>query len=132
MEWKEISVLIEPEAVEAAADLFYRLGSGGVVIEDPELLRSMAKSGVWDAYELDDECLTQAHPIVKGYLPVNEQLPAKLEELRTELAEIMARLGKIKCDVSMLTMNEEDWANSWKAYFKPLKSEELVLSSGNL
>ena len=39
MKWKEISVLTEGICVEAIAGIFHRLGSGGVVIEDPQAAR---------------------------------------------------------------------------------------------
>lgn len=121
MEWQEICVKTDPEAVEAVANVFYSLGSGGVVIEDPSELQRMAQSGQWDAFELPEESLTMTHPLVKGYLPFNEELPRKLEELTTELAEIMTRLGKEPCALTIKLVQEEDWANSWKVYFKPLK-----------
>ena len=35
MKWKEVSVLTEGACAEAVASIFHRLGSGGVVIEDP-------------------------------------------------------------------------------------------------
>lgn len=128
MDWQEICVKTEPEAVEAVADVFYRLGSGGVVIEDPSELRRMAQSGEWDAFELAEESLAMTLPQVKGYLPSNEEFLGKMEELTTELAEIMTRLGKEPCCLSIKPVNEEDWANSWKVYFKPMKiGERLVV-----
>lgn len=127
MEWQEISISTVPEAVEAVADIFYELGSNGVVIEDPELLRTMAGSGQWDAYELPEELLNRSLTLVKGYLPVDGRLPEKLEELRAEVAEVMSRLGQPMPEISLTALNEEDWANSWKAYFKPLKIGERVV-----
>jgi len=128
MDWQEISVSTQPEAVEAVSDLFHRLGAGGVVIEDPDILLRMTQSGQWDAYELPQKRLEQLQPVVKGYLPVNEELPEKQEELKTGLAQIALRLCQEPYRVDLITINEEDWANSWKAYFKPLKiSEKLVI-----
>lgn len=142
MKWQEICVRTEPEAVEAVAEVFFRLGSGGVVIEDPSEVRRMAQSGQWDAFELPDESLTRICPQVKGYLPFNEELAGKMEDLEAELAEIMTRLGKEPCCLSIKAVQEEDWANSWKAYFKPLRIgqrlvvrpswEEYVAESGDL
>lgn len=128
MDWQEISVATEEQAVEAVADLFYQLGSGGVVIEDPKLVEQMAASGQWDACELPEGVLKLRQPIVKGYLALNEELPGKLEELYSELDEIAMRIGGEPGKVSLRLVNQEDWANSWKAYFKPLKiGERLVI-----
>ncbi|HHZ17591.1 MAG TPA: 50S ribosomal protein L11 methyltransferase [Clostridia bacterium] len=122
MKWQEIAVVALPETVEAVAECFYELGSGGVVIEDPALIKTKIEEGQWDAFELPEEILEQNFPVVKGYLPVNEELPGKLEELKNGLEAILARLGKkAPGGVKLAILDEEDWANSWKAFFKPLK-----------
>lgn len=128
MEWQEIAVIALPEAVEAVAQCFYELGSGGVVIEDPALLKTRINEGKWDAFELPEEILQRSFPVVKGYLPVNEELPAKMEELKNGIEEILARLGEESPGAMKLTiLQEEDWANSWKVYFKPLKLGNKVV-----
>lgn len=108
MEWQEISVKTESEAVEAIAEVFYRLGAGGVVIEDK------------DTHKVP-------YSVVKGYLPVNQELPGKLDELKDEIAEIAGRMGKDPYEVAQVTVNEEDWANSWKKYFKPLRIGKSIV-----
>ena len=121
MEWQEITVITGPDAVEAVAQCFYQVGSGGVVIEDSALLKTKINEGKWDAFEFPEEMLQRSFPVVKGYLPVNEELPPKLEELKRGIEEIMARLGQAPGTITLATVQEEDWANSWKAYFKPFK-----------
>ena len=121
MEWQEITVITVSEAVEAVAECFYQVGSGGVVIEDPELLKTKISEGNWDAFELPEERLYQSSPVVKGYLPINDSLPQKLEQLKLRIEEIMARLGEKNSEIRLAIVQEEDWANSWKVYFKPIK-----------
>ncbi|MGI6144680.1 MAG: 50S ribosomal protein L11 methyltransferase [Clostridia bacterium] len=121
MEWQEITVITVSEAVEAVAECFYQVGSGGVVIEDPELLKTKISEGNWDAFELPEERLYQSSPVVKGYLPINDSLPQKLEQLKLGIEEIMARLGEKNSEIRLAIVQEEDWANSWKVYFKPIK-----------
>jgi len=121
MEWQEITVATVSEAVEAVAECFYQAGSNGVVIEDPEQLKTKIREGSWDAFELPEEALQQPSPVVKGYLPINDRLPKKIEQLKLGIEEIMARLGEKVGEISLAIVQEEDWANSWKVYFKPLK-----------
>lgn len=128
MNWQEVSVKTTPEAIEAVSDFFCLLGSGGVIIEDPDDLRRMAQSGQWDAFEFPEERVKRTDPVIKGYLPVNTELPGKLEELQAGLAEIASRLGQASYQTNAVTVCDEDWANSWKAYFKPVKiSDRLVI-----
>lgn len=127
MQWQEISVKTQPPAIEAVADAFYGLGAAGVVIEDPEALLKMSQSGLWDAFEFPEHALTPSAPLVKGYLPSDEELPVKLEQLKNELAEIALRSGHAPYEFSLVALDEEDWANSWKSYFKPLKIGEKIV-----
>lgn len=108
MEWQEITIKTGNEAVEAIASVFHQLGAGGVVVEDA------------DTHKLP-------YALVKGYLPVDAHLSGKLDELKDELAEIARRLGKKPYEIGRLVVDEEDWANSWKKYFKPLKIGHIVI-----
>jgi ribosomal protein L11 methyltransferase len=128
MDWQEISVETSKEAVEATAELFNELGSGGVIIEDPELLFQMTASGRWDDFELSPEELKRHFCVIRGYLPINALLAAKYEELKIGINEIAVRLQQEPGRLVLKKVNEEDWANSWKAYFKPLKiGQRLVV-----
>jgi len=49
MKWKEVSVLTEGVCVEAVADLFSSMGSGGVIIEDPQAARKYLKKDKWES-----------------------------------------------------------------------------------
>lgn len=113
MDWLEITVVTEKEAVEAVADLFFCLGSGGVIIEDPEELQRVANSGEWDAFELPEESLQMTRPQVKGYLPCNEELPQKIEELTNELTEIMFRIGQEPCEILSYLIYLEHFGTQW-------------------
>lgn len=121
MEWMEVCVASESVTVEAIADTFNNFGSGGVVIEDSSELRDLAESGKWDAFELPKEAFKETLPVIKGYLPFNDGYEAKLEMLKTAVAEITVRMDTQPAKISTKIVNQEDWANSWKKYFKPLR-----------
>lgn len=127
MKWQEITVATVPDAVEAVAECFFQVGSGGVVIEDPELLQTKIQEDCWDAFELPEEGLQRLFPQVKGYLPVNDDLPGKLEQLKLAIEEIMTRLRKESGQISLAIVQDEDWANSWKVYYKPLKIGKRIV-----
>lgn len=127
MRWQEITVKTQEEAVEAIADLYYSLGSGGVIIDDPKLLKNMAESGKWDAYELPEDKLFQEYYMVKGYLPLDDTLSEKIEALKVGILEIASRLTINIPEISYETVKEEDWANSWKAFFKPIRLGERIV-----
>jgi len=121
MDWLEVKVATEQGAIEGIANIFHELGAGGVVIEDPQLIAMYAQGGQWDAHEFSEDILTREEVVVKGYLPMDQFLMQKLEELKQELEYLQVRMEDIPIELTVAEVQEEDWANSWKAYFKPEK-----------
>jgi len=114
MQWIEAKVTFTDDnqlpIVDLIADAFYSLNAKGVVIDDP--LLEPGESWAPDAVERPDR------PAVTGYLPVDDQL----ESRRLGLEQNMARLaGAYGFDYSIhyKAIDEEDWAESWKAFFWP-------------
>ena len=105
--WLELSVVSEPEAADAVAEVFGRWGRG-VAIDQP-VLQSPDGDGGW----VDP---TQ-NVVVKTYLPVDE----KVEEHRQLLEEAAWHLGRLRHVEPLQTrvLAEEDWAHAWKKFFHP-------------
>jgi ribosomal protein L11 methyltransferase len=121
MKWAEISIQTTHEATEAVADIFHSLGASGVVIEDPELINSYRRSGTWDYCDIpeieDTETVT-----VKAYLPVDDTLDDKLRLFEEKTNQLIHHdIDKGSGLISWREVQEEDWANSWKDYFYPMR-----------
>lgn len=127
MDWLEVKITTEQSAIEGVANIFHELGAGGVVIEDPQLIAMYAKGGDWDAHEFSEDILAQEEVVVKGYLPLDEFLLKKFEELKQELGYLEMRIENVPIELTVAEVQEEDWANSWKAYFKPEKIGEKTV-----
>ncbi|MEW6623576.1 MAG: 50S ribosomal protein L11 methyltransferase [Bacillota bacterium] len=129
MHWQEIAVTTTEIMEEAVVNLFYEIGAAGVVIEDPNLINRHIADDVWDAYEFPQKILETEHVVVKGYLPVNEQLPLLLEQFNGALAALSSFFEDYFAQVQLLRVKEQDWANSWKDYYKPFRiSNRIVVS----
>ncbi|AFM01936.1 MULTISPECIES: 50S ribosomal protein L11 methyltransferase [Desulfitobacterium] len=126
MNWREIAVTVSSAGEEAVADLFYQLGCPGVSVEDPELLRSYVESGNWDYHDFGEIALTGTS-VVKGYFCEDHELQSKLQRLDEGLKEVLHCFPEWVLQVKGLTVQEEDWATSWKAYFKPVRIGERFL-----
>ena len=88
-------------AVDILADLFYRLGVKGVVIHE-----AVADPG-------------GRMPVsVTGYLPENESIVENRSRLEAA-ANVLSVPGISACAVTYTAVDEEDWADSWKAHFYP-------------
>ncbi|MDP8921566.1 MAG: 50S ribosomal protein L11 methyltransferase [Chloroflexota bacterium] len=105
--WLELSVVAEPEAADAVAEVFGRWGRG-VAIDQPVRQAPDGDGGWVDATQ---------NVVVKTYLPVDEQA----EEHRRLLEEAAWHLGRLRHVEPLQTrvLAEEDWAHAWKKFFHP-------------
>lgn len=127
MKWAEISIQTTHEAAEMVANIFHDLGSSGVVIEDPELVNSYLRSGRWDYSDIPEEVNTEI-VVVKGYLPADEHLDAKLGQFEEEIQQLVSYgIDKGSGITECREVMEEDWASSWKAFFHPIKVGERIV-----
>lgn len=117
MDWLEVAVQVPPEGVELVADIFQEMGTGGVVIEDPAVILRYAAAAEPDEWGVGTPSPGERRPVVKGYLASGAELAGRLEALRAALnsLELTPAPELRTCHVA-----EEDWANCWKAYYKPV------------
>jgi ribosomal protein L11 methyltransferase len=105
--WLELSVLAEPEAVEAITELFGRYGyNQGVVIEEAVL------PGPDGGAVVDSQALVT----VRTYIPASPEARAGLTKLEEGLF-YLGRLRRIE-PLQVSERREEDWANAWKEFYQ--------------
>ncbi len=127
MEWTEVSFRTSHEAVDAVSSLFEEAGASGTVIEDPALINEYIHSGLWDYTDIPEQKETSV-VTVKAYLAADDALDDKLASLRAGLDAIAARGVDTKpAEFFTARVQDEDWANSWKAYFHTDKVGERVV-----
>ena len=77
--------------------------------------------------DLIDESILNADKTIASvsvYLPAERSVPECIAFLRERFQQVNLTDAKIET----VGVNEEDWANSWKAYYKPIKiGERLVI-----
>lgn len=105
--WLELSSVSEPEAADAVAEVFGRIGRG-VAIDQPVKLAADQDGGWIDPDQ---------NVVVKTYIPVDEEA----EEKRRLLEEAAWHLGRLRHvePLQVKVIAEEDWASSWKRFFFP-------------
>lgn len=120
MDWIEIKMEVQDRAaVDGISNMLAEMGTGGVMIEDSKAIADYADSGLWDAHEFSDELLQRKEIYIKSYLPQDENLMNRIEQIIIELNEIEIRMDMGPTRVTYKPVQEEDWANAWKVYFKP-------------
>ena len=125
MEYNKISMFTTLEGLDI---LFARLVMADIDFietQDPrDVEEVMQDSMYWDY--IDDDTLELAkRPCVRVYL---DQTNKGREEYKRVMEVIEdAKAEGIPVELEFEGMKEEDWANNWKQYFKPLKVGEKII-----
>lgn len=129
MKWIEVSVKTTTAAVEAVANVLYDAGVNGVAIEDPRDLQLLAQGD--DAWELVDDTLIDSYyegAVVKGYIPDSPEVAGQVDLIKKAVDLLPACGLDIGAgEVTMQPIDEEDWSEEWKKYFKPQKPGEKIV-----
>ena len=123
MKWIEAKFEIhgrhDEQVTDLIASVFYDLGLTGVVIEDPEL--TPAEGWAEDVIDLPDR------PAVTGYLPASTSGHERLARLYQQQKRL-SQDHDFDIELKYREIDEEDWAESWKIFFKPVKvSRDLII-----
>jgi len=114
MNWIELSVEVDPEAVEPVSELFARVGYNGGVVVEQSLLPQDGEPEVWSELGPPEIDPTRAVS-VRTYLPDDGQAAG----VTRQVEEALWHLGRMR-DIGPLNVREckeEDWANAWKAFY---------------
>lgn len=133
MEWTEVNIYTTTDGIELLCSKLEDIGIKGFAIRDSadfnEFLEN--KNGQWDYIDEDLMGLSECETCVTVYLPSNSQGVDMLSAIRTMLLamkqdETDNLYGRLEAELS--SIREEDWANNWKQYFKPIRiGEKLVI-----
>ena len=133
MKWIELSIYTTHEGIEPVSGRLELLGVPGVMVIDKEDFDDFVENNL-RAWDMVDEELFEKHhcaeTCVRAYvsqIPENEEL---LAAIRASMAELKAydkesAFGRLEIRTDVL--EEEDWQNGWKQYYKPLRIGSRVL-----
>lgn len=127
--WIEVRVITKSEALEPISGIFYSLDCKGVAIEDPnDILGREQGPLTWDFADINVLEHKGKVAVVKAYFAEEDNIEEVLSYVNdriNELKEMGLDLGDAK--VEHEKMHEEDWANTWKQYYKPSKVGEKIV-----
>lgn len=127
--WIEVRVITKSETLEPVSGIFYSLDCKGVAIEDPEDILGREQGPLtWDFADINVLEHKGKVAVVKAYFAEEdniEEILGYVNEKLVELKEMGIDLGEAK--VEHEKMYEEDWANTWKQYYKPSKVGEKIV-----
>ncbi|HSO19832.1 MAG TPA: 50S ribosomal protein L11 methyltransferase [Desulfosarcina sp.] len=124
MEWIEAKVDFDAATTVAAeeliADIFYDFGVKGVVVEDPTMEAPPGTDVILD------ENLLPGVNAVSGYFPALAFDQGQRQDFERAMKALSLRLN-MRHRIFYRAVHEEDWAESWKAFFWPEKVSPRIV-----
>lgn len=129
MKWNELTIHTTEEAVEMITNFLHEAGAGGVTIEEHVDNNKPRDTSLGQWFEIPPNDIPEGEAKILGYFPegielveVTEQIKQRVEELREYDIDPGQPVYSIR------EVDEDDWANNWKQYFKPLRvSDRLTI-----
>ena len=132
MDWVEVDIFTTTEGIDPLTGCLMNMGINGFAIKDANDFRDFLdnKQSNWDYIDDDLMGLKDCETTVTVYLPDSAEGLENLEGIKTELNNLKQRdtenlFGRL--EYQLKNVREEDWANNWKKYFKPLCIGEKLL-----
>lgn len=132
MDWLEVSIETTPAGIDPVCAKIIALGIEGMQIEDYDDFQEFLETNqkYWD-YVDDDLLESKKRPTaVKVYLSDNPAGWDTLTALRAGIAALPSLVPEVALGtlaITLNTVNQDDWQNSWKQYYKPTPIGEKLL-----
>lgn len=132
MDWKKVSIMTTEEGLEF---ICYKLDEIGItqfeMVEDAASTQRILDetAAYWD-YVDAEAVLAARQPCVRVYLTDNAVGDEQLRNLRAMVDEIRAIEGGLdlgSLEVIVEDVRDEDWANNWKQFYKPMEIGKRLL-----
>ena len=115
--WLEIACDVPEEHSDVVAEFLTHLSGNGVCVDNLNV----------DAFSTS-EIPDSIRVVIKAYLPGDSDPAPHIHELEAFLSGLSRRhLAAAFGRPTLTTVNSEDWSNSWKVHFKPLRDGKRLL-----
>ena len=130
MKWLELHIDTNHGGLETVETLLSTLGIDGLVIDDEEEFQDFLENNhqYWDYVDEDLEQSMRGKSRVTFYLPADETGFSKMGQVRIALAKL--KQERSDCGSLLMTLEnleDADWENNWKQYYKPMEIGERLL-----
>ena len=130
MNWLALHIETNHTGLEPVETMLSALDIDGVVIDDETEFQDFLENNhqYWDYVDEDLEKEMQGKSRVTFYLQADEEGFAKMGEVRIALENLKKTAQA--CGTLLMTMDslqDADWENNWKQYYKPMEIGERLL-----
>lgn len=124
MKYKTISVTTNHDSAELVSSAMFDVGAEGVSILDKQDFLDLVKSDViWDY--VDETILLQSDAVKVSTVVTPDDTDYEIR-LENRLGE-MKGYGVVYGEIVVGEVDEQDWANEWKKYYKPIVTSQITV-----
>lgn len=128
MNWHEITIRTAEEAIEMITNYFHEHGAGGVTIEESGSLNRPRDTSLGQWYELPLNNIPEGEAVIQAYYSEPDKVAGIVKGLEAFIAELRTYPIDVgAAEISTKEVKEEDWANGWKQYFKPIAITDRMI-----
>ncbi|MCL5105186.1 MAG: 50S ribosomal protein L11 methyltransferase [Armatimonadetes bacterium] len=130
MRWTEITIKATDASADAVSSVLMEEGCGGTSISrviDSNSPEAWAASQTGPGLQIPDQ-QRGPDPNVIGYLPVDDRLEGRLSNIRERIRRLPELgLPLASDEISLKWVSEDEWADAWKTFFKPIRLSNIVI-----
>lgn len=127
MNWIEVQIKTTNELEDVVTDILYESGATGLAIEDPRDILELVQSEIaWDFIDPSIINLKANQIIIKAYFAEDDELDNIINNIEKKIKQ-HPMLNEEKSQLTISSVDDKDWAESWKKYYKPIKIGKNIL-----
>lgn len=128
MIWTEVEIKTTPEAEEAVTELYYAAGAQGIAVESADNLADIRDD---PTINYIDEAILNINPeivTIHGFFAQETDIDAGIALLKSGIENLPTYgINPGQYEISISTLEEEDWSESWKQYYKPTQVGKNII-----
>lgn len=121
MKWTEVEIQGTSDTEDIITGILYDWGAISLAIEDPKDIERLSQSKEdWDFIDSSLINLKIDGLLIKAYFSEEEDLDKKVKNIKSSI-DTHPGLKAEEHEIKIRKIDEEDWAESWKQYYKPVR-----------
>lgn len=132
MNWTELTIYTSTTGIEPVTGTLLDLGISGFIVHDPDEMRQFIEenASMWDLVDEDLAAVAEQEPNIKIYVSDTPQGKEMIQSVFSQIKQLAStdeqhQFGRL--EVCIANVQDEDWENNWKQYFKPFEVGDNLL-----
>lgn len=127
MNWTEVQIKTTAEFEDIITNLLYDVGANGLAIEDPRDILELTQTRTdWDFIDSSLMNVELDVILIKAYFSEADDLEYIIQSIKDKIKD-HPFLSDEENTLSIKVVNDNDWSESWKKYYKPVRIGERIV-----